>query len=410
MRLPSFAENLLFKTNKVLGLECVFQNENDLICHTSLIQKSGNSVEITSSNSYSSMEQFFAANLSKDIPVILTINGKGIMHKKVSLAADENYTTSFHKIFPTGNEHEFYTQIHRGLVDNGHVSVIRKHRTDELIAKLQTAGYTVIDFFIGPFIIENALAIMAKKSSVYTLSWETYQSEIEDNKIKEYQTLPERVEEQKIELGSFSVDSFAFIAFCAAFHYFVPLADIRNNATSIQNKAIDYKNNKAFVLLLRSSVIGILIICLINFLVFSNYFDEQKKLTEELNVYQNSIAQYDLLVKEEKSKSDFLEKSGLGFSTKNSYYTDRLLYDLPEEIQLTYLSVFPIKNKAEKDSLIKFDNKSIMIKGDCQKSIVLNSWINLLKTKDFVADAVLENYELNTDKGSGKFDLTIKTK
>jgi hypothetical protein len=176
----------------------------------------------------------------------------------------------------------------------------------------------------------------------------------------------------------------------------------------VSANAAEYKNKKAFKKLSRTSVAFFLVVCLINFFVFTNYFDRQKKLDAELTVYQNAISLHEKLSAELQNKKNFLEKSGLAFSTRTSYYADRLVYDIPEEIQLVSLSLFPLKGGIEKDSVIKFDNKKIHVKGYCQKSILLNNWINLIKTKDFVAETVLDNYEQDAEMKNGKFDLTIR--
>ena len=127
-------------------------------------------------------------------------------------------------------------------------------------------------------------------------------------------------------------------------------------------------------------------------------------------IYQNSLQTFDKLNKELTNKKNFLDKSGLLLGSKTSYYTDRLLYDMPEELQLTYLNVYPYMNATQDDSVPKFESKLILIKGICTKSITLNEWMKLMKSKEFVQDVVLDNYNQESKSVNGKFDLVVKLK
>lgn len=410
MRLPAFVETFLYKTNKVLGIEiCFLDNKQELNC--CICEKKGNKVSVTySKTNLSSLEDISTALPLKGLPVAIVFNGKSIIHKKVGTGEQETVSTAFQKVFPTGNEKEFYTQLYKGLSGQGYASVIRKDKADEWVEKIEAMGYKVIDFFIGPFAIENALALQGARSSVYTYEWAQHRIETEDGKIKEYQFKPEMNEDATMDLGEFSVGSAVLNSFCGALHYFVPVATLIHSNDSVITKYDEYRNSRAFTRLLRTSVVTILAVCVVNFLIFSDYFDKQKKLDNELVIYESAITTHEKLSKDLQNKKQFLERSGLALSSKTSYFTDRLLYDLPIDLNVTYLSVFPLKGRIEKDSVIEFDNKKMVVKGLCNKSIVLNNWINLLKTKEFILDVVLDNFEQESEKESGKFNLTLKLK
>ncbi len=409
MRLPAFVENFLYKTNKVLGIEiCFLDNRQELNC--CICEKKGNKVSITDSKTnLASLEEISTA-LPKGLPVALVFNGKSIIHKKISVGEQETTSSAFQKVFPTGNEREFYTQLYKGLAGQGFASVIRKDKADEWVEKIEALGYKVIDFFIGPFAIENSLALQGVRSSVYTYEWAQHRIETEDGKIKEYQFQNDKNVDATLNLEGFSVVSAALNSFCVALHYFLPVANISHSNDPVIFKYDEYRNSRAFTRLLRTSAGVILGICMANFLVFSSYFDKQKKLDNELAVHEGAITAHEKLSKDLQSKKEFLERSGLALSSKTSYFTDRLLYDLPEDLNLTYLAVYPLKNRIEKDSVIEFDSKKIMVRGLCDKSILLNNWINLLKTKEFIQDVVLDNFEQESEKESGKFNLTLKLK
>lgn len=408
MRLPGFAEKFLFGTNRLLGIEIILQNESDFTINCCICERSGSGISMPFSRSgISSLDQFIEVIPEKDLPVSLVINGKGLIHKKISMGPQETVSTAFHKVFPTGNEHDFYTQLYYGLGEQGFVSVVRRKKVDEFIALFAEKGFTVIDLFLGPFVVEDTLVLNTSQSSVFDMEWEGHKVSGEDKKIREY-SLASQNTSVEFRFGDLAIHSAILLCFSAAFHYFVPLARISHDNVQVLLNAAEYKNRGAFRKLTRVSVVFFLLVCLVNFFIFTNYFDKQKKLDAELTGFQNAISLHDKLSAELQNKKNFLDKSGLAFSTKTSYYADRLVYDIPEEIQLVSLSLFPLKKNIEKDSVIQFDTKKILIKGYCQKSILLNNWINLIKTKDFVIETVLDNYEQDAEMKNGKFDLTVR--
>ncbi|HWY37987.1 MAG TPA: hypothetical protein VNY73_05475, partial [Bacteroidia bacterium] len=86
MRLPRFAENFLYKTNKLLGAEVILLNESDVLINCCISERSGSKISVPfTKNDLSSVEQLAEAIPQKNLPVSLVFNGKGIIHKKISI-------------------------------------------------------------------------------------------------------------------------------------------------------------------------------------------------------------------------------------------------------------------------------------------------------------------------------------
>ena len=411
MRFPAFIENFLYKTDRVLGLEVQLLNDSDVLLDACVCVRAANSVSVPFTKSGStSLDELVAALPEKKLPVALVITGKGIMHKKINVPGRIEAAVAFQKVFPSGNEQDFYTQVYYGAGDVAFASVIRRKKVDELIGQLQKHGLTTIDFFLGAFAAEDIFPLADNQAALAEWKWAGHSVVLDDKKIREYEFNPAVNEPANFSLTVIGVAQESLLAFGAAFHYFLPLSDLAHNNAAVHGGYDDFRNTRAFTKLGRTSLIFILLLCLGNFLLFSSYFNKQKKLDEELALYESAVTFHRRLNLEFAQKKDFLERSGLGFSTRTSYYVDRLMYDLPADIQLSYLSLFPLKNRIEKDSVIQFDPKKVLVKGFCEKSIVLNNWINLVKTKDFVADVVLDNYIQESEKEKGRFDLSVRLK
>ncbi|MGZ3919079.1 MAG: hypothetical protein ACXVNM_07200 [Bacteroidia bacterium] len=411
MRLPQFAENFLFKTNKVLGLEINILNDTEVIINCCICERSGSKILVPFSKSgLTSIDQLIKHIPKKDIPVCLILTGKGVMNKKITLSENESVSSAFHKVFPTGNENDFFTQVYYGLGNSGFCSIIRVQKVDQVIQSLSSAGLQVIDLFLGPFVIENSFVLNGDKGGLYEMEVAGHKLTVEDRKIVQCELGSEGLGRGEFNMSGLMIQGDNLLSFCGALSYFISIARFESHSPVVEVQNKEFGNNLAFKKGLVVALGFLLLVSVVNFLFYFNYFDKQKKLDSELSSLQGNAIIFEKLSKELNDKKMLLEKSGMGISTRASYFTDRLLYDIPEEIQLTYMSIFPVKSRIEKDSLIQFENKKIVVKGFCEKSIILNNWINLIKTKDFVKETVMNYYEQDADVKSGKFDLTINLK
>ena len=94
--------------------------------------------------------------LSAKIPVSLVINGKGIIHKKVSVSDKEDFPSLLHKVFPNANPSEFYVQnTPADNSSNAFVSIIRKNIADDIIAQFSNSGFYIVSCLMGPFPITS---------------------------------------------------------------------------------------------------------------------------------------------------------------------------------------------------------------------------------------------------------------
>ena len=83
---------------------------------------------------------------------------------------------------------------------------------------------------------------------------------------------------------------------------------------------------------------------------------------------------------------------------------------MPNEVQLTNLYFNPKNTKEDnKDSLVTFFAKEIIIKGNCNQSLVINEWVNILKLQKFIKEVNLEKFNYNKDNFLPNFEIKLKT-
>jgi hypothetical protein len=61
------------------------------------------------------------------------------------------------------------------------------------------------------------------------------------------------------------------------------------------------------------------------------------------------------------------------------------------------------------DSLITFQNGQLTIKGNCNKSLIINEWVNVLKMQKFVRDVSLEKFAYNNDGVLPNYEIKVLT-
>ncbi len=92
-----------------------------------------------------------------------------------------------------------------------------------------------------------------------------------------------------------------------------------------------------------------------------------------------------------------------------SMYTDKIAATIPNEVVLREWVSNPAKKHIEEDSLLVFDKNNILIKGNCDKSLIVNEWINVLKGQNFVKDVNLEKFSYISENNQPNFEVKIVT-
>ncbi|MDP2384978.1 MAG: hypothetical protein Q8M29_01285 [Bacteroidota bacterium] len=406
-----FFKDLVFKTNVVAGLEIVALSDSSFVYNIQVLEKKGKNLE--PKNSYTQIKdksQVFKTLKELKCPVIINYQGKGTIQRAFQDSIKENFTDALNRLIPSANENEFHIQIYNSNTGNSFACILRKQQLNELQKEFEEKKIDIIGVLLGNYHLELLLPIMNQGGSMNRIVTAEHSLLFEDGGLKEITARADGAIGDSIELGKTTITADLLPALAAAMYYFIPLPNILNNNKEVDFLNKEYSNKKAFVTLSRILIVFLLLLTLGNFFWFNSFFKQQADTEAQLSVFESSMNAYEQLNQQLKSKEDFMQKSGLQNGSKISYYTDRALYDMPEEIQLNYFYVAPTEKRPEKDSVMRFDSKKLLIKGVCSKSIILNEWLKLLKTKDFVQDVILENYNQEMDNRNGKFDVLVKLK
>ncbi|MBL7932786.1 MAG: hypothetical protein JNL60_12830 [Bacteroidia bacterium] len=127
-------------------------------------------------------------------------------------------------------------------------------------------------------------------------------------------------------------------------------------------------------------------------------------------VYQGKYEQVNQLLSDYQKNKDLIENAGVLGKNSLSEYADKIGKTLPDEVVLTELYFNPKQDKDEtEDSLVTFQNKQLILRGNCGKSFIVNEWLSVLKMQKFIRDVNLEKFVYNNNGVAPNFEIKLKT-
>jgi len=389
----SFLKNIdLLKAKKVAGVELLLSGGTELY-NVVIVEKKNDKVQIVATEQGLDFE-LFKQKIDKSIPLFFSIDGKGVLHKKVSFVSDENKAQLLAKVLPGADEQQFYIQSAGEFV-----SVLRKDVLDVALNDLKTAGYFVVGAALGPFALNNILSLVDSK----TIATSMYQLQIADSKIDAIdKSEPSSL---KVNIADEQINSSLVVAFASALNYFVG-EQFFFESEKLRESSLDYYEKRKFTVGGIAILVFFFVLLLVNYLVYDSLKSSNNELEAQFKMQEENFNKSEKLKKELEEKIALKEKLGVNGSTRISYYLDEIAASVPSAIQLTELSLNPVEKKIKDDKEIEYEVNRILISGRCKKSIYYNDWKKDLAKMDWVKNISVVNY-IDADDEVGEFILKI---
>ncbi|MEM1323275.1 MAG: hypothetical protein AAGG75_23620 [Bacteroidota bacterium] len=369
-----------------------------------LLQREKQNISIVERHSaIESLEQL-SSHIPSGTPVALTLNGRGILHKRISSRWNEPEEALLSAL-PNAKLDELCYQIHQG--EGGQwVSILRKTILDNWLEGFARQGLTVVQLSLGPFGVEPLLPLLQFNEG--TLHTGLYDLELAGGAIRDFR----EGEGQRGIVYSLANEPLAnelLPAFAGGFQAMAGLPPQLFNDEALQDSANNYLYNRLFKLLGWGMLIGIFAILLFNFMAFNWLNTKNQQLSLELAYHQQQLSQLDTLKKQYAEKQSFLSQSNVLESSRLSYYADQIGLLLPSELQLTALRLSPPRSSSstKREAPHQFDPATIIIKGLTRRPQILNAWIKTLESRDWVKEVSVQPYSENNE-GLGAFELSLK--
>ena len=346
-------------------------------------------------NFESDIKDFKKEDISK-LPVVLTIEGKGVLHKFVETSIDK---IKLRNIIPNIKEEDFYVNYTPNEVGTW-VSIIRKDLVSKILEEKGLLIDNIVDLYLGPTGVQWLTEMSNELPAFVGGSELTYKSN--------------QLESIRKSSGGHLKNRFIFgvdlefnkhLAFIGALVCFSKRNSNHKNETwSKNNKTL--KDKKVF----QNSVkltLGVLLFVfmgnmVLNQILNSTYNEKAALALKHSDLVNQAVA----LQEEEELKREFIQKLGLEVNPQFAVFSDEIGETVPQSIQLSKLIVNPLKKAIRKKKLIEFNNEIIEIGGFCKSSQVCNEWVQELRTLSWIKKIELVEFKFNKDN-IGEFIIEV---
>ena len=384
------------------GLEVQFLTEG-MVLHLMLLRKKGKQLVVEKSIAGIESFELLSVHLTKDIPVAIAFTGKGILHRRIAGDPAGDPKLFLSKVLPNASLKDFYMQPIPAARDEQFVSVLRKPVVDSVLEQLK--DFAVVGCALGPFAVLNSLPLLDDVKN--EIKFGNHTLHLQDNLPEEVHYAEDDHGESHFNVGGQIVDKKMLLAFSIAFQQLLPVDHrVEMQVELLESSKSDFLQKKLFIAGGKTLLAAMLLLLLGNYFLFSSYWSEKGELDSKLQINGGALTELRNLEKQVEVKRAFLEQTGLLSGSNHSYYADQLAAGLPGEISLTRMNLAPKLKLTEEDS-IGFKPGRVEIDGSCSQSVVLNKWLQELKTKKWVRSATLESYLQDKNMKQGEFKIAL---
>jgi cytochrome b len=393
--------------SSVCGVECIFDDKG-ITFHYSVLQIKKNKIDVLESGTTTEVSDILKIAKKANAPIVLSVIGKGIITKKIVFSETDALQLSdlVKQHLQTINPNDFYIQFYKNDTQSGFLSVCRKEQIDELIKQFSTTKQECVNVFIGSLVCNALSSLTSSHNRIYT---SINQLDLINGYIDTISLKTNTDESYSLTIGDLEIVSNQTISFASGFSYLTRQHNFIADDSAINNLLSKHTEKLKLRLLLLVFIAFIFVISAVNSMLFFQKFEENTTLEAELNLYESKNAQITQLLDNYQKKKSLIEQAGIFDNKKLSVYADKIGASLPEEIVLRELYFNPEIGETEEDSLMDFKEHQLIIKGNCNKSLILNEWVNVLKSQSFVKSVNLENFIFNSEGHLPNFVLKLET-
>lgn len=381
--------------NKFQSVQILFDGDQKAYLWLEVTKKK-NDLSITNSFETRSIESLIE-KVSKNQPLLLSFIGQGIISKKM-----ENTSNYRSKILFNADPDDFYWyEVYQEK--NVYASVARKEVIDKELALFQKAQIYVLDITIGPWIA------LASKPLIDTTQIATKDGGLyfDQDQLVDFQKVSNDVL-QEYELGEEKISNDQIIGFSAILNHLFPNPTLVNENGFLKESKEEFIFKKAFNIAGVFVLSFFLISLLLSYLLLEHYQSENHRVQVELGQQNVAYSKLVSLEKDKENKEAILKESGLDDSNFLSFYLSEISKEIPSEINLSLVNIFPTVSKIKPEQRINFVNNSIEIEGTVSAYGPFSDWINKLKKQPWVSNLEIIDFQKESKTNSFKIKLVLK--
>lgn len=396
--LEQFNSYLLYGS-RFCGVEQTSKNGVDLFLVTCL-KKTKKEVDLERSFSAVSIMDV-SKKLANKQHICLIINNDHVL-TKVLETEETDALKLVNKAFPNINSTDFYFEI----VKQNKISLVaicRRDYVDSIIKTYSDFNVFVTNFSLGNNIV-SCITGFIEASSIQTSNALLAVS----NKSIDAITSIDKSDDVFYNINGLNTASIYMVSLSGALSAILNQYNPLINYESRKNELIElFKQIRFFNQFLKTGLVFILGILLINFLFFNFYFTELTALNETSQVNlatKNKILSLSTSVnKSQKITEDLLKSS----DSKSAFYVNAIVQSLPMSIVLSELNYQPLERQIKPDKTIELMENTILVSGESNDSKQYSDWVATLENLDWIDKVWVESYS-DSKTSSSSFSIKIQ--
>lgn len=396
-------KNSIYKVAELVGLEAKFLADGTVAWSMVHLKKEKEEILLAAAKINSDTLEACTALIPKDVPVVLSFSGKGIICKKAPVS-EAGLEAALGALVPNANLEEFaYDTEEQG--DQWFVALIRKSRLEPIIAQLEAQKIQVIGASLEFMPLLRFQSVLGMSMSDFVVNG--YLLKYGKDGLEDF--TPSANATEALVVGRSTIAAEQVLPYTAAFVQMLFPQDAKSiNIPALQGAHSEFLEKKIFKFALVGTLVAILVLLIGNALAFTNQFSKNEDLKQQSYRFKgktDDIKKEELAVLE---KENFLKQNGWLHKSKLSFMCDKLAATVPSSITLKDFDINPIKvdnTAAVKKSF--FIDKKLNLRGRCYKSSDLSNWIQILKNLNWISDVQMVDYTFDHSNNSAVFNLEI---
>lgn len=384
--------------NLFCGIE-VTQGTNGTGYIAILIRRKKNQLVVEATETFNDLLSV-KAFIPKNTPVFVCINTDKVLIKDVQ--SSDNKSALVNKVFPNINPDNFYYELittkNRSLV-----SVCRKEVADAVINDIEKESISVCGFSIGI----SAITPVIPHLNTDHIALSSYVIALEDTEIQSLTKI--NTENHRVfSLNGMELKSCYLLAFGGLLLY---VLKSHNSFANFSDQNIAYakevSQKRFFGSFLKVGITLLLLSLLINFAVFSYYFDKAENLKQTVQVNEENKTRFLTLDSVVAGKQKMVEDILASSSSKSSFYIDKLIQTLPQSILLQQLTYHPLEKRVKEGQEIVVNRNQILITGVSGNSEAFSKWIEAIEAFKWVQKVSVSHFGTNNSSAGSDFILNV---
>lgn len=381
--MAAFIENILIG-KRYIGIEFFSVNNKDNIAFVQ-VEKNKSGLIISKNELFETIE-----SLSKEktnCAAVLVINNIHVLQKEIQ-GTDPNDKKLLHKAFPNLIADDFYYEIWRKDTISI-ISICRKSYVDDLIHSIQSS-FKITAVSLGVCAIAN-LTDFALPDVIATNTQTLFLSR-EENIIH-----PEKKQNKNYSINELNISNANILGFAALLKLIFPG---KNSGTITDLNTLlteEFKQKTFFEKGIKIGVGFIFIILIINFFLFSYYFDKATVMNEKVSLNKTDIENVKYIKQRIKDKEEILKNFTNISSSRSALLINKITSVLPSSILLSEIFYHPLEKKVkDEEQIISLDN-TINISGTTLSNQAFTSWIENIEKIKSIKEVTIISFGKNSE-------------